>query len=175
MLSSGAHVQISEVSVGDKVLAANAQGDMSFSEVVAVPHGRNSINAQFTQIATDSQRDIKMTPDHLVMAAPDCASFSLVAASAVQAGDCLRTVDGAEKVVSVSVVEGQGVYSLVTKEEFVVVNGVVASPFAGNHAAAHAFYNIHRMLYSLAPAVLSADWMKKANEVFGAIAHSMKL
>jgi len=42
----------------------------------------------------------------------------------VQAGDCLRTVDGAEKMVSVSVVEGQGVYSLVTKEEFVVVNGV---------------------------------------------------
>ena len=148
---------------------------MSFSEVVAVPHGRNSINAQFTQIATDSQRDIKMTPDHLVLAAADCASFSLVAASAVQAGDCLRTVDGAEKVVSVSVVEGQGVYSLVTKEEFVVVNGVVASPFAGNHAAAHAFYNIHRMLYSLAPAALAAGWVKKANEVFGAIAHSMKL
>ena len=175
MLSSGAHVQISEVSVGDKVLAANAQGEMSFSEVVAIPHGRNSENAQFTQIDTDSQRDIKMTPDHLVMAAADCASFSLMAASAVQAGDCLRTVDGAEKVVSVSVVDGQGVYSLVTKEEFVVVNGVVASPFAGNHAAAHAFYNIHRLLYTLAPAVLAADWMKKANEVFGAIAHSMKL
>jgi len=138
----------SEVAVGDKVLAANAQGDMSFSEVVAVPHGRNRENALFTRIATASQRDIKMTPDHLVLAAPDCASFSLVVASAVQAGDCLRTVDGAEKMVSVSVVEGQGVYSLVTKEEFVVVNGVVASPFAGNHAAAHAFYNIHRVLYS---------------------------
>ena len=100
---------------------------------------------------------------------------SLVAASAVQAGDCLRTVDGAEKVVSVSVVEGQGVYSLVTKEEFVVVNGVVASPFAGNHAAAHAFYNIHRMLYSLPPAVLASGWVKAANEVFGAMAHAFKL
>ena len=49
----------------------------------------------------------------------------------VALGACLMTVDGEEKVVGKEIVESFGIYTLVTNEALVVVNGVVASPFAG--------------------------------------------
>ena len=97
-MESGKSKFISEVSVGDRILAANAAGSMSFSTVIAVPHGKNSIVTDFNQISTVS-RDIRMTPDHLILTGT-CGSstISLVKASDVEAGVCIKTVDGDEEV-----------------------------------------------------------------------------
>ena len=41
-----------------------------------------------------------------------------------------------------------GAMTVVTEAEFIVVNGIIASPFGGvNHDLAHAFYNLHRLAY----------------------------
>ena len=43
---------ISEVTVGDRVLAADVSGETLFSEVVFVPHGDNKESAPFGHIRT---------------------------------------------------------------------------------------------------------------------------
>jgi hypothetical protein len=78
-----------------------------------------------------------MTRRHLV---PLC-SGELMVAQELQVGSCLRTVHGNEKVVSTEEVHVDGVYTAVTEQEFLVVNGIVASPFASPSAMAHALYN----------------------------------
>jgi lysophospholipid acyltransferase (LPLAT)-like uncharacterized protein len=57
----------------------------------------------------------------------------------------------------------------VTKEPYIVVNGVVASPFAGNHAIANAFYNIHRVLYTMFPSLMKTEFVRRMVEKFGKI------
>ena len=45
-------------------------------------------------------------------------------ASSLKRSDCLFTVDGHDKIVSVSYKKGRGIYTLVTKNDFLVVGGV---------------------------------------------------
>ena len=49
---------ISEVTVGDRVLAADVSGETLFSEVVFVPHGASKESALFAHITTESGRDV---------------------------------------------------------------------------------------------------------------------
>lgn len=148
----------------------------------------------FRHISTASGRDIRVTPDHL-LAAGACGALGtatstststsmldasgaegrhrlvvpLQRAGAVVVGSCVLTVAGPEEVVSNEEAPAAGLYSLVTTEALVVVNGVIASPFAGNHAAANAFYNVHRWLHKAFPSMLQSQWLHTANEIFGAL------
>ena len=84
---------------------------------------------------------------------------------AVSVGDCIMTVSGHEEVAAVEIMSGEGVYTLVTNEEFIVVNGIIASPFGGNHMIANLYYNVHRLIYMSYPALLQHSWLHQANEV----------
>ena len=66
---------------------------------------------------------------------------------------------------TVETVHGKGLYTVVTKEEYVVVNGIIASPFAANHMLANLYYNFHRLVYASAPSFLSNPSLHLANEV----------
>jgi len=167
LMENGEVKAISDVVVGDSILASDASGNTKFSNVVAVPHGANAVNAEFVQLTVASGADIKMTPEHLVMASKSCVASdsSLMAASAVESGMCLMSTSGMESVEKVATVQGRGVYSVVTEEEFVVVNGFVASPFAVNHAVANAYYNIVRAV----PSLMNFEIVKKATNVFGSL------
>lgn len=46
-----------------------------------------------------------------------------------------------------------------------MVNGIIASPFGGNHMVANLFYNIHRFVYALSPLMLTSTLLHTANEV----------
>ena len=46
------------------------------------------------------------------------------------------------------------------KGDYLVVNNIVASPLAVNHALANAFYSIHRCVYGFAPALVGSVYMK---------------
>jgi len=56
-----------------------------------------------------------------------------------------------QKIVSNTQEQGQGIYTIVTGEEYVVVNGIVASPFAVSHYVPNAYYNFHRLAYKTFP------------------------
>jgi Hint module len=158
---------ISEVRAGDRVLAADASRQTLFSEVVFVPHMWNSDEAIFTHITTTQGRDIKMTHSHILPAGACESTMPLpdIYASSVTVGDCVMTVSGMEEVSAVEVVHGQGLYTIVTKDEYVVVNGIIASPFAFNHMVVNFFYNIHRFLYTCVPRQLNSPLVHSACEV----------
>jgi len=158
-LENGASKAIADVDVGDRILTVNAKGEQVYSDVAYLPHGKNTDKAVFTVLATEAGRDVKMTANHMLPAgACDAAgSLPVVAASAVSAGDCVQTVSGRERVVSVSTVAGEGIYTAIAMEELLVVNGIVATPYGGvNPALANVYYNLHRLAYKVAGKALLA-------------------
>ena len=134
-LQSGEVKAISAVRVGDRVRAASMLGETLFSEVVAVPHGANSVEATFTRLVTATGRDIKLSESHLLLAGPCGSRLALQQARDVAVGMCLQTVAGQERVTAAGLVQSTGLYSFVVKapNSLVAVNGVIASPFALNH------------------------------------------
>jgi Hint module len=158
---------ISDVKVGDRVLAADAAGRTFYSDVVFLPHGTNTRRSHFTHISTLAGSSIKMTPSHIIPAGSCGSSVSLplVYASNVRVGDCIMTVSGEDTVSAVEAVQGEGLYTIITTAEYLVVNGIIVSPFGTNHMAANIYYNIHRFLYLTAPLALKWSWLHDANEV----------
>jgi hypothetical protein len=155
------------VRAGDRVLAADASRQIVFSDVVFVPHEENMDSALFTHITTTQGKDIKMTHSHIIPAG-SCGSVSPLPdayASYVAVGDCVMTVSGMEKVSAVETIRGQGLYTIVTMEEYVVVNGIIASPFAYNHMVANFYYNIHRFVYYFIPNLSGLPLIRSAIEV----------
>ena len=164
-IENGHTKSISDVQVGDRVLTVNAKGEQVYSDVVYLPHGRNTHPATFVQVATESGRDLKMTLNHNLPAGACALSIlPIVAASLVVVGDCVQTVNGREQVVSIGKVEGKGIYTVIAMEELIVVNGIVATPYGGvNSVLANIYYNLHRLMYSIH--WIKADcWMQGVTE-----------
>lgn len=171
-LDTGAFKALSEVTVGDRVLSANAHGEFSYSEVVFLPHGSNDEEATFVEIATASGKQLKATKMHLMQT----CDGSLAYAGSLKTGSCLRTIDGDEMISTLSITVAKGIYTAVTKNEFLVVGGVVVSPFAVAHSITHAYYNIHRALYEMAPSAVKSPYLIAANALMGsAVALSLQL
>ena len=173
-LENGDSKKISEVIIGDRVLSYR-KGKSVYSDVVAIPHARNSDLSEFIQITTTSGKVIKATPQHLIKAGVCDSDMSLIPAIRVTDKDCVLTADGQETVMSSMNVMEEGLYTIVTNEEYLIVNGIVASPFAVNHAIPHFFYNFHRMLYKLMPQCLSTKMMTSVATVADEIAKQYSL
>ena len=156
LMESGLRKTFSELQVGDRILSADANGKRSFDEVVFLPHGRNSIRSDFISLTSDSGKQVHATPAHLFRT----CDGSLATASALHPGSCVQTVDGNETVSSSAKIANSdaGIYSaILAGNEFLVVDGFVASPFATapiGHWALHRLYNLHRALYWLAPTMM---------------------
>ena len=141
-----------EVRVGDSVLSANAKGEFSFSPVVAVPHGPNVRKATLVALETSKGKVLRLTKLHLL---PRCDG-SLAYAGSLVPGDCLRTIDGDEPVERVGTVPAVGLFTAVPALEYLVVNGVVASPFALSHGLAGCLYTFPRKAYPVLAALRTA-------------------
>ena len=162
-LSSGEIKIFSEVRVGDEVLTADAKGALSFAPVVALPHERNSKLASFVHVELSSGKSVKATKMHMLQK----CDGSLAYANSLSVGDCLQTQDGDELVSSISATSAIGIYTAVTTNEFLVVNGIVASPFAVAHGLPNAFYSLHRNLVSYFPSALKSSLLLAANAFLG--------
>ena len=168
LLESGHSMLIQDVQVGNRILASSRAGELSFSTVIAVPHKKNKYKAEFVEISTSSGHQVRMSVRHLLLAGQcDQKGFSLLPATMVDVGTCVITQDGkAEQVISSSRVVGTGIYSLVAEEELVVVGGIVASPFAVNHAIPSTFYDTYRLIYKFFPDLFRYVWFKNAHGYF---------
>lgn len=165
-LESGASKSFADVVIGDRILTADAEGELSFSDVVFLPHATNKELATFAELTTVSGKSIKATKMHLVQA----CSGELAYAGSFKKGGCLRTVDGPETIESAVVTTAEGLYTAVTENEFIVVNGVLASPFAVSHTAGHYYYNIHRAIYKVSPSLLTSRAAKVLNAAMASTA-----
>lgn len=125
LLEGGATRAMKELRVGDRVLSANSVGNVSFSEVLSLPHDANTELSVFLTLTTEMGKAVDVTPDHLL---PKC-SGELVTARSFTVGDCLLTVDGEEALHGIVMSRKEGVYTAVTENTYVVVNQIIASPF----------------------------------------------
>ena len=178
-LSTGVKLPISEVRIGDSILAYSRSDGLKYSEVIALPHGKNTHMAEFIRLVLSSGKDIKMTAQHLLPVA-DCTHATtartqcdvcstldipyntLKPTSKVRIGQCLLTTTGQEEVIRLYRTYERGIYTAITLEEFIIVNDIIASPYAVSHIIGHSFYHIPRMLYSLFPSLWRSDWVSRA-------------
>jgi hypothetical protein len=153
---------MAELKVGDKILSSDAAGKLSYSEVAFLPHGPNTKRADFVAVTTEFGKVVKATPTHLLKG----CDGSLVQA---KSASCLRTVDGDEAVASIKTFESRGVYSAVTLDnEYLVVDAVVASPFAMAHGFVNTYYGLHRAIYKLSPSLMKLPSIVSANSLLAA-------
>jgi hypothetical protein len=173
-LMDGSTKSVADVAIGDMILGANRVGggsenlEWKYSEVIAVPHQQEQrrlgyhFAADFVSIQVDSDNTksdvLRLSPSHIILAScpssddDNASEMQLAKASEVAVGCLISTVEGSKRVTGTSLIRSHGLYSVVTADaEFIVVNGVVASPFASNHVAANAFYGVLRWICKWMP------------------------
>jgi hypothetical protein len=137
-LEDGTTKPFREVEAGDVILGADRSGKMSYSPVIFTPHPTNNVTKKFDEIVTIEGKTLRMTRNHLL---PTCDG-ALVTARSLKVGDCVMTKDGEEIITKTTEnIEANGIYTAVTKNEFLVVDGIVASPFALAHGIAHSLFD----------------------------------
>ena len=142
-------MRIADVRIGDMVLSTNTALKLVFAEVLHVPHGPNAIAASFLHVLLDSGAELRLTTDHLLLSASCDApldAFRLVRATRVRSGDCLVTVSGKDRVDRIQPYNGIGVYTVVTSADYIIVDDVIASPFALDHVVPTTLYRLFRLL-----------------------------
>lgn len=163
-LESGGTKAIKEVEVGDRILTADESGELAFSDVVFVPHAAGNTRATaFIELTLASGKTVRPTPRHLLKT----CDGRLAPAGSLDLGTCLQSADGADVIQSKRPFEDRGAYTAVAMREFIVVSGVVASPFAFVHWAPNLYYQMHRWLYSAYPALIKSRTLHRANELVG--------
>lgn len=170
---------IQDIQIGDEVLTMNKLYQFQYSPVLMLPHPVNSEHSDFVEIQTTTQKTIRLTPDHLLLLT-DCSSdvpittntlrtstvssYLLPAKEIQQTRHCLLTVEGWERVGKVQRFTASGVYTLITKEEYLVISQIIASPFAINHALGNALYSPLRALYSVMPKIIESTWIQQIHQ-----------
>mmetsp|Transcript_58800 Transcript_58800/g.101285 ORF Transcript_58800/g.101285 Transcript_58800/m.101285 type:complete len:401 (-) Transcript_58800:204-1406(-) len=126
LLESGVPKYFSELSLGDVVQTSDGSGTFSFNPVLTLPHAKNMQTATFLNLTTETGKSVIMTPDHYI---PNCAGKDITADKLV-VGDCLGTIDGSETLFEITSVKKSGIYTATTIDKYIVVDGIVASPYS---------------------------------------------
>lgn len=166
-LENGETKQIQDAKLGDKILSYNLKkNEYAYSPIVAIPHEKNNQLDNFIELKTSGDKTIKMTEKHLLpVLKKSASSFKLLCADEIEIGDTIITKEGNETVKSLMKVELEGVYTVVTLEEYIVVDNIVASPFFENfHLAGNIYYSLFRTLYNISPNTIKSNMYEKFNE-----------
>jgi len=170
-LERGDTISMSDVVLGDRILSADDTGALSFSDVIHIPHAKNDAVIPFLKISTEGNRSLTLTSSHLLWTQVCDKSSPMVLSQAVDTkiGVCLHTVLGLEKVSSIVKVFKKGFYTLITQNEFIVVNGIIASPFEKEQRLLYKrlfFYTIRQKLVQLFPKSMCGPWIENLENMF---------
>jgi len=165
-LESGLSVRLTELNIGDRILSATKAGGLHYSDVVFLPHETNSKLATFVEMTTSAGHKLRATKGHLIVT---CSGVTAYAGS-LTIGQCVRTATGDDLIETLATVRSTGIYTAVIKNDYLVVGGIVSSPFAWNHNFVSAYYNLHRLAYDLVPSLLHVHALSKANTLLGSFA-----
>lgn len=130
ILGKGKQVPMSELKVGEQVLTGNNK----YETVYSIDHRHPTKAAKFVQLHIastnndNSKSPLELTHSHMVFVQ---GNANPVPANAVKVGDHVQTLDGPTEVIKISEVTRDGVYSPLTADGTIVVNGgIVASTYA---------------------------------------------
>mmetsp|Transcript_10186 Transcript_10186/g.19570 ORF Transcript_10186/g.19570 Transcript_10186/m.19570 type:complete len:505 (-) Transcript_10186:217-1731(-) len=173
-LESGEEKYIRDVKLGDRVRVATNDGELEYSPVIFLPHKENSVAAEFVRIQTVGGRILRTTKGHLILASSSCRERSeYFRADDLRVGMCVAGIDGHDRIESLEVVMGEGIYTMVTLhgDGQIVVDDIRVSSFGENHHVANTYYHIHRLLYHVLPHwLLGSDLITNLNLNIGDIA-----
>ncbi|XP_013190159.2 indian hedgehog protein [Amyelois transitella] len=146
---------IASVAKGDWVLAADSDGKLIYSEVLAFMDRDPNGTRHFLQITAENGVSITTTPSHLLLLA-SADGYRESFASDVQIGDVLLTrgpgvVMRPSKVIKKRILWKRGVYAPLTRSGTIIVDDALASCYAlvKSHSLAHA---------AMAPLRWMAEW-----------------
>ncbi|XP_041805345.1 tiggy-winkle hedgehog protein-like [Chelmon rostratus] len=142
ILADGRTKPLKELRVGDKVLAADQQGNLVSSDFLMFMDQDRQITRQFRVLETDEpRRRLTLTPAHLVFVmkdnSTDSSDITAVFASNVKIGQRLLAVgnDRPDRLISARVTKTymehcEGSYAPVTSHGTIIVDQVLASCYA---------------------------------------------
>jgi hypothetical protein len=124
----------SELKVGDRVLAVDADGNTFFDKVFRRSSWHPVDNSEMIQLTTESGKTLKLTPDHYLHVNDCCDLGKADKASSVKVGDKIFSVNPTgelttEVVAAVKTVRADGAYNVHTLNGNIVVNGIAATHF----------------------------------------------
>jgi len=165
-LENGNTIKITDAKLGNKILSYSLkENKLKYSPIIAIPHEENNILSQFVEIKTFSGKNIKMTDFHLIpLLKNNKRSFELSKAIDIEINDIIITVDGNEIVTSKEIISENGIYTVVTNEDYIVANNIIASPFAISHLLPSFYYQIHKIIYNINPKLLETNTFDKFNK-----------
>ena len=126
-LKSGKNIYMKDLVLGMEILTADNYFTTSYYTIISLPHHKNNDElATFLNINLENNNNITLTPNHLL---PRCDGM-VVPARHIVNGDCLNTVNGKQNIYEITDVNLRGVYTAITKNTYIVVNGIIASPYS---------------------------------------------
>ncbi|CDQ87591.1 unnamed protein product [Oncorhynchus mykiss] len=167
LTSDGSRRTMAELSVGDRVLAVDAAGQPTFSEVLLWLDRRSGSRERYLLLDTEgSEEPLYITPDHVLFIAPDNATTIDLASNArrvpvfakdVLPGHLIYLHDPstglleAKRVTEVSEAESLGAYAPLTVEGNLVVDGRLVSCYTlqCRQQLAHLTFIPYRLLHIL--------------------------
>lgn len=158
-LSSRGPMPLKDLSEGDEVLVESPSGELAYEPVLGFLHavsGTASDGYRYLSV-THSHGELRISSSHIVFVTREGIGRSDKFASDLEVGDQLVTVSGASKVLAIHHDAGNdGMYAPLTSSGTVVVDGVIASNYAGPplkgplpHSCAHAVFAPVRMYNKL--------------------------
>jgi hypothetical protein len=157
IMADGSQQAISAIRLGDRVQSCRGPA-FPAATVMFVPHAPNEGVHMFHRLTTASGRALRATELHYLPVRPsyDRAKEEVVRCRDVCVGDWIETLQGGweEVVRHEKDVSGVGVYSFLTEEEFIMVDGVRASPFGYDlfsHEVYHQLFHMLRWSYHWVP------------------------
>ncbi|XP_034662896.1 protein hedgehog [Drosophila subobscura] len=137
LLESGVAKPLSELSIGDRVLSMDSNGQPVYSEVILFMDRNLEQMQNFVQLHTDGGAVLTVTPAHLISVwHPERQQLDYVFADRVEELNYVLVRDAAtgelrpQRVVRVGSVRSKGVVAPLTREGTIVVNSVAASCYA---------------------------------------------
>jgi len=152
-LSSGRQKKISDVKVGDSVLAVDRNGKLLFSQVIMQLHQSPEETIKFQVIRTKTGRNLTLSPKHLIYKAEnnrpnfdfdDSTSSQPRFAMNIREGDFVFVFDQSsgmimDEVVSNDIEIRKGTYSPLTSHGSIIVEDILASCYSDieDHSLLH--------------------------------------
>ncbi|XP_037086957.1 desert hedgehog protein-like [Pollicipes pollicipes] len=154
MKETGDVINMADLRVDDRVLAASRAGQLTFSPVVSWLDKRSNHTAQYLRLTTESGHQITLSSNHVLLVKNGDQLVSRFAGD-VQHGDLVKAADSLQEeqwspVVASEPTISTGAFVPLTATGTIVVNGVLASCYASfDHDWAHALTTPLRWLPAL--------------------------
>ena len=182
----GLRLNMSEVSLGDRLQSVDRLGNIVYSEVLMFMDREPEERMQFIVLTGEEGSVLTLTPSHLVYTGgAECGRLECMAASYagnVASGDTILVTGGqagaglrVTRVASVSVTASTGVFAPLTRSGNLVVDGVLASCYAviDSQSVAHTAFLPVRWYYSLKAG--AASFLRSVHILSEAVPRSLSM